>query len=159
MDPENQDRIKSLVDEHGADDVVVVLGAADLEALEVAAETVTLGDPAYVGPLAGVQLGLPVVHILEEDVKEQVDPGVYDEQVGLLEMTLDVDQVRRAAEKFPGRNGDRGEREPCRASGGAALIGTGSAGWTASLRAPPRRKASGQSVVWSLTRPHACMNA
>jgi betaine reductase len=49
-------------------------------------------------------LGLPVVHILEEDVKEQVDPGVYDEQVGLLEMTLDVDQVRRAAEKFPGRD-------------------------------------------------------
>ena len=30
MDPENQDRIKSLVDEHGADDMVVVLGAADL---------------------------------------------------------------------------------------------------------------------------------
>ena len=37
MDPENQDRIKSLVDEHGADDLVVVLGAADLESLEVTA--------------------------------------------------------------------------------------------------------------------------
>ena len=105
MDPENQDRIKALVDEHGADDLVVVLGAADLESLEVAAETVTMGDPAYVGPLAGVQLGLPVVHILEEDVKEQVDAGVYDEQVGLLEMTLDVDQVREAAKRFPGRDG------------------------------------------------------
>ena len=103
MDPENQDRIKGLVDAHGADDLVVVLGAADLESLEVAAETVTLGDPAYVGPLAGVQLGLPVVHILEEDVKEQVDAGVYDEQVGLLEMTLDVSQVREAARTFPGR--------------------------------------------------------
>ena len=105
MDPENQDRIKSLVDEHGADDLVVVLGAADLEALEVAAETVTLGDPAYVGPLAGVQLGLPVAHILEEDVKEQVDPSIYDEQVGLLEMTLDVAQIQRAAATFPGRDG------------------------------------------------------
>jgi glycine reductase len=105
MDPENQDRIKSLVDEHGADDLVVVLGAADLEALEVAAETVTLGDPAYVGPLAGVQLGLPVVHILEEDVKGQVDPSIYDEQVGLLEMTLDVAQIQRAAATFPGRDG------------------------------------------------------
>ncbi len=106
MDPENQDRIMSLVDEHGADDLVVVLGAADLESLEVAAETVTLGDPAYVGPLAGVQLGLPVVHILEEDVKEQTDPGVYDEQVGLLEMTLDVEHVREAARRFPGRGAD-----------------------------------------------------
>src|ERR671939_19878 len=104
MDPENQDRIKRLVDEHGSD-VVVVLGAADLEALEVAAETVTVGDPAYVGPLAGVQLGLPVVHVLEEDVKEQADPSVWDEQVGLLEMTLDVDQVREAATNFPGRDG------------------------------------------------------
>jgi betaine reductase len=103
MDPENQDRIKGLVDTHGADDLVVVLGAADLESLEVAAETVTMGDPAYVGPLAGVQLGLPVIHILEEDVKEQVDAGIYDEQVGLLEMTLDVEQVRDAAKKFPGR--------------------------------------------------------
>src|SRR3954451_5319289 len=106
MDPENQDRIKRLFEEHGADDVVVVLGAADLEALEVAAETLTVGDPAYVGSLAGVQLGLAVVHILEEDVKEQVDPEVYDEQVGLLDMTLYVDQVRRAAERFPGRSGD-----------------------------------------------------
>ena len=105
MDPENQDRIKSLVDEHGADDLVVVLGAADLEAIEVAAETVTVGDPAYVGPLAGVQLGLPVVHVLEEDVKEQADPSVWDEQVGLLEMTLDVDQIKRAAKSFPGRDG------------------------------------------------------
>ena len=105
MDPENQDRIKALADEHGLDNLLVVLGAADVESLEVTAETVTMGDPAYVGSLAGVQLGLPVVHILEEDVREQVDPEVYDQQVGLLEMTLDVDQVRRAAEKFPGRNG------------------------------------------------------
>jgi glycine/sarcosine/betaine reductase complex component A len=105
MDPENQDRIKALAEEHGLENVVVVLGAADLESLEVTAETVTMGDPAYVGPLAGVQLGLPVVHILEEDLKQQVDAGVYDEQVGLLEMTLDVEQVRAAAKSFPGRDG------------------------------------------------------
>jgi len=103
MDPENQERIKRLADEHGAGDVLVVLGAADLESLEVTAETVTVGDPAYVGPLAGVQLGLPVAHILEEDVKSQVDPGVWDDQVGLLEMTLDLDQVREAVARFPGR--------------------------------------------------------
>src|SRR2546430_16742431 len=99
MDPENQGRIKALADQYGADDLVVVLGAADLESLEVTTETVTAGDPAYVGPLAGVQLGLPVVHILDEDVKEQIDPTVYDDQVGLLEMTLDVDAVRAAMAK------------------------------------------------------------
>lgn len=98
MDPENQDRIKRLADEHG-EDLIVMLGAADLESIEVAAETVTAGDPAYVGPLAGVSLGLPVLHILDEAVKAQVEPVVYDEQVGLLEMTIDVDAVRGAMEK------------------------------------------------------------
>ena len=102
MDPENQGRIKSLADEHGSDDLVVVLGAADLEAIEVAAETLTAGDPAYVGPLAGVPLGLPVLHILDEAVKEQVDPGVYEDQVGLLEMSLDTDAVRDAMRKLRG---------------------------------------------------------
>ncbi len=102
MDPENQDRIKALVDRLGADDLVVVLGAADPEALEVAAETVTAGDPSYVGPLAGVSLGLPVVHIFEDEVKEQVDPAVYEEQVGLLELALDTEAVREAMAKARG---------------------------------------------------------
>ncbi len=99
MDPENQGQIKSLVDEYGQESLVVVLGAADPESLEVTAETVTLGDPAYVGPLAGVPLGLPVVHVLDEEVKQQVDPAVYEEQVGLLEMTLDLEAVRAAMRK------------------------------------------------------------
>src|SRR5262245_61662959 len=99
MDPENQERIKRMADQHGTDDLVVVLGAADLESIEVTAETLTVGDPAYVGPLAGVPLGLPVIHVLDESVKEQADPDVYDEQVGLLEMTLDVDVVRAAMRK------------------------------------------------------------
>ena len=96
MDPENQDRIKALVEKLGADDLVVVLGAADPEALEVAAETVTAGDPSYVGPLAGVSLGLPVAHIFEDDVKAQVEPSVYGEQIGLLELALDTDAVKTA---------------------------------------------------------------
>ena len=102
MDPENQGLIKRLVDEHGSENLVVVLGAADQEALQVATETVTEGDPAYVGPLAGVQLGLPVMHIFEEEVKEQVDPSLYEERIGFLEMTLDVDAVRRAIRRLRG---------------------------------------------------------
>ena len=46
MDPENQGRIKSTVERYGSDDLVVVLGAADLEGLEMVAETVTEGDPS-----------------------------------------------------------------------------------------------------------------
>ena len=84
MDPENQTLIKRIVEELGVGDIVVLLGAGDAEAVEVAAETVREGDPAYVGPLAGVQLGLPVMHVFEDEVREQADPTVYEEQIGFF---------------------------------------------------------------------------
>ena len=96
MDPENQALIKRIVDEHGPEGIVVMLGAADAEAVEVAAETVRDGDPAWVGPLAGVQLGLPVLHVFEDEVKTQADAAVYEAQIGFFEMTLDVDEVKEA---------------------------------------------------------------
>ena len=102
MDPDNQALIKRIVEERGADDLVLMLGAADAEAVEVAAETVRDGDPAWVGPLAGVQLGLPVLHVFEDVVREQADDAVYDEQIGFFEMTLDVDQVREAMRRARG---------------------------------------------------------
>ncbi len=52
MDPNDQASIQRLAEQH--EGLVVLLGAADPEALEVAAETVTIGDPSFVGPLAGV---------------------------------------------------------------------------------------------------------
>ncbi len=102
MDPENQALIKRIVEEFGADDIVVMLGAGDAEAVEVAAETVRDGDPAWVGPLAGVQLGLPVLHVFEDDVKEQSDRSVYEEQIGFFEMTLDVEEVKEAMRRARG---------------------------------------------------------
>ena len=102
MDPDNQALIKRIVDEIGGDDIVVMLGAADAEAVEVAAETVRDGDPAWVGPLAGVQLGLPVLHVFEADVKAQADAAVYEEQIGFFEMTLDVDEVKQAMRRARG---------------------------------------------------------
>jgi betaine reductase len=102
MDPDNQATIKRIVDEIGADVVVVVLGAADAEAVEVAAQTVRDGDPAWVGPLAGVQLGLPVLHVFEDEMKRQADDAVYDEQIGFFEMTLDVDGVKEAMRRARG---------------------------------------------------------
>ncbi len=97
MDLENQARIKALADEYGKD-LVVVLGAGEAEAAALAAETVTAGDPTYAGPLAGVQLGLPVYHAFE--LKDSVDPGVYDDQAGMMEMVLDVDALNEAVSKF-----------------------------------------------------------
>lgn len=102
MDPDNQALIKRIIDEIGDTDIVVMLGAADAEAVEVAAETVRDGDPAWVGPLAGVQLGLPVLHVFEDEVKEQADDGVYEAQIGFFEMTLDVDGVKDVMKRARG---------------------------------------------------------
>ena len=102
MDPDNQALIKRIIDEIGDTDIVVMLGAADAEAVEVAAETVRDGDPAWVGPLAGVQLGLPVLHVFEDEVKDQADDGVYEAQIGFFEMTLDVDGVKDAMKRARG---------------------------------------------------------
>jgi betaine reductase len=102
MDPENQALIKRIVEEIGSDDVVVILGAGDAEAVEVAAQTVRDGDPAWVGPLAGVQLGLPVMHVFEEEVKRQADDDVYEEHIGFFAMTLGVEEVNAAMRRARG---------------------------------------------------------
>lgn len=93
MDLENQKRVLGFAEQYGAENIVVVLGAAEGEAAGLAAETVTAGDPTFAGPLAGVQLGLTVYHICEDEIKAEVDAGVYDEQVGMMEMVMDVEDI------------------------------------------------------------------
>ena len=93
MDLENQQRVKDLAEKHGKDNLVVILGGAEAEASGLACETVTNGDPTFAGPLAGVQLGLACYHILEPEIKDEIDPDVYDEQVSMMEMVLDVDDI------------------------------------------------------------------
>ena len=93
MDLENQKRVKEFNDEYGADNLVILIGAAEGESAGLAAETVTLGDPTFAGPLAGVSLGLTVYHVCEPEVKSEFDPDIYDEQVGMMEMVLDVDDI------------------------------------------------------------------
>ena len=93
MDLENQKRVKDLAEQYGPENIVVVLGAAEGEAAGLAAETVTAGDPTYAGPLAGVQLGLSVFHVCENEIKDEVDSSVYDNQVSMMEMVMDVDDI------------------------------------------------------------------
>ncbi len=93
MDLENQKRVKDLADKHGAENLVVLLGAAEAEAAGLAAETVTNGDPTFAGPLAGVALGITVFHAIEPEMKELYDPEVYEDQMGMMEMVLEVDEI------------------------------------------------------------------
>lgn len=93
MDLENQKRVKEFAEKFGAENLVVVLGAAEGEAAGLAAETVTAGDPTFAGPLTGVQLGLRVYHVCEPQIKAEADAQVYDEQVGMMEMVLNVEDI------------------------------------------------------------------
>ena len=102
MDLENQKRIKEATEQFGAENVVVLLGASEAEAAGLAAETVTVGDPTFAGPLAGVALNLPVYHVVENEIKKQIDSSVYEEQVEMMEMVLDVDAISQEMKSVRG---------------------------------------------------------
>ena len=88
-----------MIDKRGTKDLVVLLGTPNAESSKLYGLTVTEGDPAWAGVLAGVSLELPVYHIMEPEIKSQVDTRVYEEQVGITEMVLDTDQIIESLQK------------------------------------------------------------
>jgi betaine reductase len=90
MDLHHQERIKELAEQHGPDSLVVVLGSPDPESAAMSAQTVVSGDPTYAGPLAEVQLGLDVFHVLEDEVRQHVPDPVWEEQIGVMSDVLDA---------------------------------------------------------------------
>jgi len=93
MDLEGQGRIKQVVEQVGADNVVAVLGANSPPAVEMAALTLKSGDPSFAGPLAGVELGIPSYHILEPAVVSQVPKELFERELALPAMAMDVEKV------------------------------------------------------------------
>jgi glycine/sarcosine/betaine reductase complex component A len=89
MDLQSQEVIKRLAEEHGPDRLLVLLGAPDPEAAEIAAETVVLGDPTYAGALSETQLGLEVYHVLEDEIRRLIPPDVFEAQIGVMADVLD----------------------------------------------------------------------
>ncbi len=105
MDPENQGQVKTIAERAQKDnipksDIIVVLGASDLDGVMITAETVTTGDPTFSGPLAGVSLGLPVYHILEPEVRKAIPEDVYEEQVGIWAMAVEEEKIERISQEL-----------------------------------------------------------
>jgi len=96
MDLNSQETIKRLADEHGPEQLLVVLGAPDPESAEIAAETVVLGDPTYAGALAEAQLGLSVYHVLEDELRSQIDDQVWEDQIGVMAEVLEAEEIAAA---------------------------------------------------------------
>ena len=109
MDLNSQETIKRLADEHGAQQLLVVLGAPDAESAEIAAETVVLGDPTYAGALAEAQLGLSVYHALEEEFRSQIGDEVWEDQIGVMADVLEAEEIAAAVkgmrDQKPGADG------------------------------------------------------
>jgi hypothetical protein len=89
MDLEEQGSIQRVVEGSERERLVVLLGTPNAGSTLMVALTLTQGDPSYAGPLAGVPLGLPVYHILEDEVKQAIPADVYDREIGPMELVLD----------------------------------------------------------------------
>ena len=85
---------------------MVLLGTPNAESSRLYAMTVTEGDPSWAGALAGVALRLPVYHVLEEAVKTQVAPEVYEEHVALMEMVLEAGDIAQALQEVRAHAGE-----------------------------------------------------
>lgn len=96
MDLETQEAVQRLAAENDRDELLVLLGQPGADSAGPFAETVTIGDPSYAGPLAESQLGLDVYHILEDEIARAVPEDVYEEQVGLMTDVIDVGEVSTA---------------------------------------------------------------
>lgn len=94
LDLEKQKNILALAEQYGSENIVVITSLGfDTEGLEGVAETVSLGDPTYAGPLAGVALNIPTYHICEPTIKNNLDTEFYEEKFSLLEMIIDIDEI------------------------------------------------------------------
>ena len=105
MDPENQTQVKNIAEQAEGDniarsDIIVVLGAGDLDGVLISAETVTSGDPSFSGPLGGVSLGLPVYHILEPEIKAAVPEDVYEENVGIWALAMEPEKIEEIGQEL-----------------------------------------------------------
>lgn len=103
MDLEVQGSILKASEQFGKENLIVLLGSPDEDSADIYTETVTAGDPTYAGPLAGVALGLTVYHILEDEIKAVIPEDTYQEQVGLMELSLEKDAISEAMKVARGK--------------------------------------------------------
>ncbi|OGQ48931.1 MAG: glycine/sarcosine/betaine reductase complex protein A [Deltaproteobacteria bacterium RIFCSPLOWO2_02_FULL_57_26] len=102
MDLEVQGRIKELAESLGRANLMVVLGAPNVDSSLIQFETVTRGDPTYSGPLAGVELGLDTYHIFEPAMKAVIDAEKYEELLGTIELALEAETIVQALREARG---------------------------------------------------------
>jgi len=79
-----------------------VWGVTNEQYLEVGSRTVMEGDPSWAGPLAGEALRLKVFHVLEPEIKDQIPPDVYEEELMLLELAVGDEKIGKTIAMMEG---------------------------------------------------------
>jgi len=95
---EEQDAIRRVAESRAREQMLVLLGTPTAGSTLMTALTLSQGDPSYAGALAGIPLGLPSYHILEDGVRDAI-PDVYEREIGPLEFVLDKAEIVTALEK------------------------------------------------------------
>jgi glycine/sarcosine/betaine reductase complex component A len=112
MDLNDQASIQRVVDEVGSDDLVVLLGSPNPESAELYAATVTMGDPAFAGPLAGIPLGLPVYHVLEPEIVSRLSPETFARELEISALALDVEGIVSTVQRIRDEMASLGKGSP-----------------------------------------------
>ncbi len=81
------------MERQGKEDLIVVLGAPDARTVRLYADTLIGGDPSFLGALGGISLGLPVYHILEPEIKGQLDQACYERHIKPLQTGIDIPSI------------------------------------------------------------------
>ena len=84
LDSTVQSDIENLVDQFGAENIVLIIGSTNVNYARIIAQTVTTGDPTNSGPLTDVELSLPVYHVFDPLLESHCNYDVYDDEISSL---------------------------------------------------------------------------
>ncbi len=83
--------MKNLVEQHGAENLLIVLGINQPATIRIMAQTFKNGDPSFAGPLAGLALNIESYHILE--LQAHIPEEVWEREMGMYELEIE-DETR-----------------------------------------------------------------
>ncbi|KPK00015.1 MAG: hypothetical protein AMJ60_03085 [Desulfobacterales bacterium SG8_35] len=81
-----------MAEEHGTENLIIVLGINQVPTLRIMAQTFKNGDPSFAGALAGIALGIRSYHIFE--LKELIPDDVWEREMAMYELELEEEALQ-----------------------------------------------------------------
>ena len=102
MDLEDQWKILDLINQCGAESILVLLGCPDAESSQIQAETVSQGDPSMTGPLSTLEHTISVYHIIENEARKEIPKAVYEKHILKYASKLDAEAIQQRMDHVRG---------------------------------------------------------